>query len=453
VTCPVGSHNQDGTGVFTITPAQSIFIVLPNDQFKSYNTSTMKKLFLLPILILLSLGLSAKVVKVCPGCEVKSIKKAIELAGACDTVLVEGGRYVEGNLVIDKELWLIGKNFPILDGEGNSQLITIVSNHVTVEGFQIQNTGNSYIEDRAAIRIKECRDFVIRNNKVLDAFFAIYLQRVSHGTVEGNEVIGDAKEEANSGNAIHLWYCNNIQILGNKVSGHRDGIYLEFTNESVIAFNHSQGNLRYGLHFMFSNDNVYQSNIFRKNGAGVAVMYSKRIDMHDNLFEQNWGAAAYGLLLKEINDSKITGNVFKENTVGVFTETSNRVSYTGNVFSRNGWAIKISGGCQQNQVEGNNFFSNSFDLAVHTAGVDNSFDGNFWSDYSGYDLDRDGWGDVPHRPMRLFSYVVSNTPESIVLLRSLFVDILNFSEKVSPIFTPENVVDNRPSMKEYSVKS
>jgi nitrous oxidase accessory protein NosD len=48
--------------------------------------------------------------------------------------------------------------------------------------------------------------------------------------------------------------------------------------------------------------------------------------------------------------------------------------------------------------------------------------------------------------MKLFSYVVSNTPEAMVLLRSLFVDILNFSEKVSPIFTPENVVDNRPLM-------
>ena len=169
--------------------------------------------------------------------------------------------------------------------------------------------------------------------------------------------------------------------------------------------------------------------------------------MVENTFERSWGPAAYGLLLKEIHDSHIEANTFRENTVGIFTETSNRVTYAKNQFLQNGWAMKISGGCQQNVITANNFQANSFDLAVQVSGTDNSFDGNFWSDYSGYDLDRDGTGDVPHRPMKLFSYVVSNTPESIILLRSLFVDILNFSEKVSPIFTPENVVDLTPSMK------
>jgi nitrous oxidase accessory protein len=123
------------------------------------------------------------------------------------------------------------------------------------------------------------------------------------------------------------------------------------------------------------------------------------------------------------------------------------VTYTGNVFSRNGWAMKISGGCQQNKLTGNSFLSNSFNLSVQVSGTDNTYDGNFWSDYAGYDLDRDGFGDVPHRPMKLFSFVVGRTPEALILMRSLFVDILNFSETVSPVFTPANVLDNRPLMK------
>ncbi len=65
---------------------------------------------------------------------------------------------------------------------------------------------------------------------------------------------------------------------------------------------------------------------------------------------------------------------------------------------------------------------------------------------SGYDLDKDGSGDVPYRPVKLFSYVVNRTPETIVLLRSLFVDIINFSEKVS-VFTPADLVDQTPSMR------
>ncbi len=391
-------------------------------------------------------GFSSNIV-VCPDCPVSSIHEGIRLAKPCDTVTVNGGTYSEGNILIDKELWLFGKNLPVIDGMGKTEIVTIAANHVHFEGFQVQNVGISYTEDRAGIRLKEVTDFTIKNNKVINAFFGIYLQQSSDGVVEGNTVQGEAKEEVNSGNAIHLWHCHNVLILNNLTTGHRDGIYFEFVDFCRIEGNLSERNVRYGLHFMFSNDDLYLRNTFRENGAGVAVMYSKRIDMHGNLFEKNWGPAAYGLLLKEIHDSKIEGNVFRENTVGIFAETSNRIVYTKNNFVQNGWAIKISGGCQQNVITANNFLSNSFDLAVQTSGTDNKFDGNFWSDYSGYDLDRDGTGDVPHRPMKLFSYVVSNTPESIILLRSLFVDILNFSEKVSPIFTPENVVDLTPSMK------
>ena len=59
-------------------------------------------------------------------------------------------------------------------------------------------------------------------------------------------------------------------------------------------------------------------------------------------------------------------------------------------------------------------------------------------------------GDVPFRPVNLFSYVVNKTPETIVLLRSLFVDIINFSEKVSPVFTPDNLMDAYPLMQPVS---
>ncbi len=370
------------------------------------------------------------------------------MALPCDTILVKSGSYKEGNLLIDKDLTILGENFPILDGGGNHEVLTVHNNFFHLEGFQIQNIGTSYTEDRAGVRLKECQNFTIKNNRLLDAFFAIYLQRSKNGVVEGNFIKGQAVNEAGSGNAIHLWYCENIQVSNNRVAGHRDGIYLEFVNNSQISGNLSEGNLRYGLHFMFSNDNFYWKNTFRNNGAGVAVMYSKRIDMLENVFEKNWGAASYGLLLKEIHDSQIEKNEFRENTVGIFAETSNRLTTRQNIFKNNGWAMKISGGCQQNVITDNSFLSNSFDLAVQSAGTDNQFDGNYWSEYTGYDLDQDGVGDVSYRPMKLFSYVVSQTPEAMVLLRSLFIDILNFSEKVSPIFTPENVVDKRPLMKE-----
>ena len=198
---------------------------------------------------------------------------------------------------------------------------------------------------------------------------------------------------------------------------------------------------------MFSNNDIYQDNIFQNNGAGVAVMFSKKIKMLNNTFKENWGTASYGMLLKEINDAEIRGNTFEENTIGVNIEGSNRIVYKNNNFINNGWAIKVRGACYTNQFLENNFLYNSFDISYNSEVNDNVFDRNYWSNYTGYDLNRDGIGDVPYRPVKLFSYIVNRTPETIILLRSLFIDIIDFSEKVSPVFTPDNLLDNNPLIK------
>lgn len=392
----------------------------------------------------------AKEIEVCKACKYTTIVDAIEFAEDGDVVLIQKGIYKEGNIVVDKSITIKGIDFPILDGENKTEILTIIANNVTIEGLQIQNVGTSYMEDRAGLRIRKSKRFTIKNNILLNTFFGIYLENASDGVVENNKLIGEAELEMSSGNAIHLWYCKRIKIRKNLVRHHRDGIYLEFVDNSIVEQNISEDNLRYGLHFMFSNNDDYLNNEFRRNGSGVAVMFSKKINMKNNLFELNWGKAAYGLLLKEIYDAEIEKNIFKENTIGIFVEGSSRINYLSNEFINNGWALKISGGCLNNNVNNNNFVSNTFDLSMSKSNDENSFDKNYWSEYSGYDLDRNGVGDVPYRPVKLFNYVVNQTPEATVLLRSLFVDLINFSEKVSPVFTPKNVVDNEPLMKRIS---
>ena len=265
-----------------------------------------------------------------------------------------------------------------------------------------------------------------------------------------NKIIGDAVEEYNSGNGIQLWYSKNVEIEHNFVQHVRDGIYLEFSDFCTIKNNVSSLNVRYGLHFMFSNDDVYQDNEFSNNGAGVAVMFSRRISMFNNIFKENWGTASYGLLLKEINDAEIEGNIFEDNTIGVNVEGSNRINYKHNTFENNGWAIKVKGACYANIFIENNFLYNSFDIAYNSKVNDNKFDKNYWSNYTGYDLDKNGIGDIPYRPVKLFSYIVNRTPETIILLRSMFIDIIDFSEKVSPIFTPDDLLDNNPQIKKLT---
>ena len=389
----------------------------------------------------------AETITVCSSCEVKTIKEGIAVAADFDTLLIKKGTYREFNIQITKPLTIIGENYPVIDGEDQGEIITIVSNNVTIDGLFIINVGTSYTADYAAIRVVKSENFLIQNVVLEKLFFGIYLEKSKNGRVYHNKVIGDAVDEYNSGNGIQLWYSQNIVVENNIVQHVRDGIYLEFSDNITILNNISSNNLRYGLHFMFSNDDIYKNNTFENNGAGVAVMFSKRIKMLGNTFRKNWGTASFGVLLKEINDAEITGNTFEENTIGISIEGSNRINYSKNNFIRNGWAIKVRGACYTNNFIHNNFMYNSFDLAYNSNLNDNLFEENYWSNYTGYDLDRNGTGDIPYRPVKLFSYIVNRTPETIILLRSLFMDIIDFSEKVSPVFTPDALVDAKPLMK------
>jgi len=398
-------------------------------------------------LFLFSAFANASQIIVCKTCEISTIKQGISVAMENDTVLVKKGTYKEHNLVIDKPLTLVGEGYPVIDGEEKGEIITITADNVTVDGLFIINVGTSYTSDYAAVRVKRSKNFVIKNLVLEKLFFGIYLEKANDGEVYHNKIIGDAEEEYNSGNGIQLWYCKNIRIEHNFVERVRDGIYLEFSDNCVIKNNVSANNIRYGLHFMFSNNDLYEDNTFEKNGAGVAVMFSKKIKMYNNIFKENWGSASYGVLLKEINDAEIIGNRFEENTIGINIEGSNRINYSNNDFVNNGWAIKVRGACYENKFINNNFLYNSFDISYNSKLNDNEFNSNYWSSYTGYDLDKNGVGDVPYRPVKLFSYIVNRTPETIILLRSLFIDIIDFSERVSPVFTPDDLLDSTPLMK------
>lgn len=404
--------------------------------------------FFLILFLLITIRLQAYTIRVCGSCKIKTIKEAVLLAKDGDTVLVKKGIYKETKINVDKSIYIIGEDYPTLDGQNKTESIFAAkANNFVISGFVFKNVGLSYTKEIAAIFVSESTNFTLKNNVFDNVFYGFIIQSSNYGLIQNNKVTGKSLNETTSGNGIHVWKCKNLRIEQNIVKGMRDGIYLEFVNNSFISNNTSQNNVRYGLHFMFSNNNEYHHNEFRENGAGVAVMFSKSIKMHHNTFHFNWGAASYGLLLKEINDAEIYDNIFEQNTIGINIEGCNRISYKNNHFIRNGWALKFRGGCYKNIFEFNNFMSNAFDLSYNSKLNDNNFEANYWSDYTGYDLDKNGIGDVAYRPVKLFSYIVNKTPETLILLRSLFVDIINFSEKVSPVFTPDNLIDAKPLMK------
>ncbi len=378
--------------------------------------------------------------------EFQDLATAIARSQPHDTITVNSGYYPEYDLIIDHPLILLAIGEVQIDGQGKGEILRVNADSTHIRGFTFLRSGLSYIDDNAAIKLNDSRGSSILGNIFEDNFFAIYLARSVDCVIKGNWIQGQAKTESKSGNGIHLWYCKNILITDNGISGHRDGIYLEFVEDCRISDNHSYENIRYGLHFMFSDNNSYSENVFVRNGAGVAVMYSRNVDMVSNQFLENWGGASYGLLLKDIYDSRIEANTFTTNTIGIYAEASSRVEVLANTFQHNGWAMKIMANSMENSISGNNFIDNSFDVATNSVQNFNTYSGNFWSRYTGYDLDHDGRGDVPHRPVSMFSVLTQNNDPALVLLRSLFIGMLDAAERYLPIFTPESLLDPEPSM-------
>jgi nitrous oxidase accessory protein len=378
-----------------------------------------------------------------------TLTSAIAAAREGDSVTVHGGVYQEGNLRLDKSITLTGVDAPVLDGAGKGEVMTITVPNVRISGFEIRNSGASSLEDQAGIRISETDHVTVTENRIHNCTFGIYLSKAKDCRILGNDVEGIPGNEQNSGNGIHLWSCNRITVSDNQVSGHRDGIYLEFATESVMERNVVEDNFRYGLHFMFSHGNAYRRNSFQRNGAGVAVMYSRNVEMNSNHFAHNWGSASYGLLLKDMTDGRITDNSFEHNTTGISMHGSNRMTIERNQFSENGWAVQVQSSSSDNDFRKNNFFGNSFDIAADGELDNNRFENNYWDKYEGYDLKRDGIGDVPFRPVSLYAVVVGRVPSSVLLLRSPIVHLLDQAEKVFPSITPERVLDEKPAMRRH----
>jgi len=377
----------------------------------------------------------------------ESLKEGIISSQSGDTLYVHQGVYKEGTIVVDKPLVILGVDYPVFDGENKYGILRVESDSVVIRGLALKDVGISYVDDNSAIRIVRSKHCTIEANKLINAFFGIYLERSSDCRIIDNHILGYSEHEMNSGNAIHLWYSNRNLIEGNHAEGHRDGIYLEFVDNSVVKNNLVENNLRYGLHFMFSDNDQYLGNTFVSNGAGVAVMFSKNITMEGNDFLDNWGGSSYGLLLKDITDSEIRNNLFSKNTTGIYGEGAIRIHITGNDFIRNGWALNILGSCNDNTINNNNFVNNTFEVATNSKRNHNNYDGNYWSENRGsYDLDRDGISDVPYRPVKLFSFMMANMESTSILMRSLLVDLINHAEKVAPVITPHNLMDSKPLM-------
>ena len=223
----------------------------------------------------------------------------------------------------------------------------------------------------------------------------------------------------------------------------RDGFYIQSSSRGVIRGNTAR-DLRFGLHYMFSDDNLFEDNLFENGAAGTALMYSKRIVFRRNRFLHNRGFASVGLLFKSCDDVLAESNLIADNARGIFLEGSYNNVFRGNVVAESDAAIVLYDSCAGNRFEGNSFVANQTPLMLVGRRTDTKFDGNYWSDNTEPDLDGDGRTDRPYRLSSVFDHFRGNLTAADLFTQGFAAAGLAAAERTFPVLDPIPVEDHSP---------
>jgi nitrous oxidase accessory protein len=403
---------------------------------------------------------AARTIRVSPDEQYADLRNAIENALSGDTIQVNGGTY-DGRLKIDKPLTLIGKSWPIIDGKNQGTVIEFAASRIHIEGFVIANSGNSLSKEDAGITVN-APNAIIRNNRISDVLFGVYLKQAHHSIISNNEISG--KEELaipRRGDLIRVWYSDSVLIENNNTQHGRD-VIIWFSKGTILKKNRMT-NARYGVHFMYSDDCTIEDNISMGNSVGVYLMYSRRLVLRHNTVAYNRGATGFGIGLKDFDDGIVTENLIVDNQIGLFVDNSPRevessMNYEGNVIAYNDVGISLLSFILRSHIINNSFIENYEQVAINTSGNTNeneNSDGNqwtnnYWSDYAGYDQNGDGNGDIPYKSEKLFENLMAQNPRLRLFIYSPAIQAIDFAAKMFPLVKPTpKLTDLNPLMREH----
>jgi nitrous oxidase accessory protein len=378
----------------------------------------------------------------------ESISEVLQNIQPGDTVLLVGEEYPE-NLVVDTRITLKGEALPRIHGGYQGNVIHITASGTRLEGLHVSEAGPHLTKDMACVLV-EADNVVIQNCRISESLHGIYVKAGKHTEIRGNRIEGRLDLiEADRGNGIHLWNSSDNQVAGNEIFNVRDGIYFSFAHQTDISGNRIH-NVRYGLHYMYSNDNSFTDNVFEHNVAGAALMYSEDIVFARNVFASCRGFRAYGILLQSMNRVEARSNLILDNSRGIFLNNSDNNQIVGNDIADNDLAVQLNGGCDDNLFARNNFINNLSELLLDVSDRETRWSddqgGNYWTDYSGYDLDRDGIGDLSFNIQNVFQVMESKVPEVRFYLLSPAAEVLEAAENALPILNLSDARDQYPLM-------
>ncbi|MCC7185521.1 MAG: nitrous oxide reductase family maturation protein NosD [Acidobacteria bacterium] len=371
------------------------------------------------------------------------LQDRIDAAQPGDRIDVEAGIYT-GDLFIHTPVHLVGHGRPQLVGSGNGSVIRVRADHVTIEGFAIDGRlGGNLARDTSGIHVA-ARHVVIRDCTIVRSLFGIYLREANDARVEGCEITGiEGRLPGEQGSGVHVWNTERFTLKDIRVQFSRDGFYIQSSHHGVIAGNDVR-NVRYGLHYMNSNDNRFEDNTFAHSAAGAALMYSRRVSFARNRFLHNRGFASVGLLLKDCEDVVAEDNLVADNERGLFIDGAVRHVFRRNLVAASDVAVVVYASSQGSRFEGNTFVGNLAPLRLVGRRTDTVFEGNYWSEFDEPDLDGDGVRDQPYRLSNVFDHLRGNLVAADLFAQGIGARVLARAEVTFPVLRQIDVSDAHP---------
>ena len=371
------------------------------------------------------------------------IQQLIDAAPPGSTLEIPAGRYT-GDIIVDRPVHLVGRGRPLLMGSTAGSVVRVRASGVVIEGFDIDGRGGGDLgRDASGIHITG-HSVVVRDCRIVNTLFGVYLREADDAVVEGVRIHGiRGRDAGEKGSGIHVWNTSRFTLTDSEIVDVRDAFYIQSSSGGLIARNTAR-DLRYGIHYMFSDDNRFEDNTFQNGAAGVALMYSRRIVFRRNRLIHNRGFASVGLLLKACDDVVAEDNLIADNARGVFIEGSYRNRFAGNIIAESDTAIVLYDSSGQNVFEGNSFVANLTPLSLIGRRTDTAFDGNYWSEHREPDLDGDGRADRPYRLSSVFDHLRSNLTAADLFTQSVAASALGAAERAFPVLDAVPVEDRAP---------
>ena len=399
--------------------------------------------FVLPMLIALPLWAGER--HVAPG--QGTLANAIAGAAPGDVLILEPGLHL-GPVVIDRPLTLTGGHKAIIDGTGKGTVVTIDAPDVTISRLTVTGSGLNSQDTDAGIKIlKKADRAIVENNRVLGNLHGIDVHGGRDAQVRDNTIEGTRDPRMNDrGNGIYVWNSPGTLIEGNSVRWGRDGIFSN-TSRTGIYRNNLFRDLRFAVHYMYTNDSEVSGNVSIGNHLGYAIMFSNKVVIKNNL---SLSDRSHGLMLNFANNADVSGNLVRGGADRcTFIYNAHKNLIYDNRFEGCTIGIHFTAGSERNVLTGNAFIGNRTQVKyVGTRDIEWSFEGrgNYWSDHSSFDLGGDGIADSAFRPNDLMDHILWSQPAAALLTGAPAVQLIRWAQSSFPATLPGGVVDSAPLM-------